>query len=763
MRWHVHPAVFASLALTVFAWYVVTASIDRYESSRFTRRAIDLQKNIAFQMETYVNALVQTTSMMAIAPELSRPDFKRYVDGLGLIENYPGIQGLGYTVRIPASALARHLDQVRRSGFPQYVVWPQTPRDEYFSIIYLEPFDWRNQRAFGYDMFTEPTRRAAMAAARDSGRPVASGKITLVQETEVKRQPGFLIYVPVYKNGVATETVERRRAALRGFIYSPFRAHDLFQGIVRTGGIAPNIDFKVFDGSTPTAEHLLYQHNVDADQATARRVMFQTTLQMEIAGRPWLVMITAPPAFTSNWTRLAPILTLLAGVGITFLLFLTLRATQKELNASARTAVLAKQLEAEREVLATVNQVGQSVAAELDLDKLVQSITDAATRLSNGEFGALFYNVNNSNGESYLLYALSGAPRTAFASFPLPRNTAIFSPTFSGERIVRSADITKEPGFGTNPPFHGMPKGHLPVVSYLAVPVVSRSGEVIGGLFFGHSRAGVFSEREEKLVAGIAAQAAIAIDNAKLYQRAQQAIGVRDEFLSIASHELKTPISTVKMQLQMFRRMIGRSEAVAPAWDKFVKGLDACDRQVARLVALVEDLLNVTQITAGRLSFRYEATDLVDLTKRVVQHVAAPDTTPYEVRVEAPDSLTIDCDRFRTEQVVINLLTNALKYGEGKPIHVVVDATSDGTAATIKVTDHGIGIEPDHQARIFERFQRAVSHKNISGLGLGLYIAKQIVDAHDGRITVESTPGQGSTFTVVLPIRSKHVAQVSIA
>ena len=749
--------VIASLALTAFAWFVVTASVDRYESQRFARRAAELQKNIAFQLETYVNTLIQTKSMMAIAPPLSRSDFKRYVDSLGLIKNYPGIQGLGYTVRIPASALPSHLAQVRRSGFPEYTVWPQTPRDEYFSILYLEPFDWRNQRAFGYDMYTEPTRRAAMATARDLGRPMASGKITLVQETEEKQQPGFLIYVPVYKNGMPTETVEQRRTALVGFVYSPFRAHDLFQGIVRTGGIAANIDFKVFDGPTPAADKLLYDHAGSADRETPR-AMLQKSLHLEIAGHPWSVLITALPAFTSGWTRFAPVVTLLAGLGITFLLFLMLRATQKELNASARTAVLAKQLEAEREVLAILNRVGQDVSGELDFGKLVQSITDAATQLSNAEFGALFYRTDDSDREDYLLYALSGAPRSAFANFPLPRNTAIFGPTFRGERIVRSADITKEPGFGKNAPFHGMPKGHLPVVSYLAVPVVSRSGEAIGGLFFGHSRAGVFSEREEKLVAGIAAQAAIAMDNAKLYQRAQQAIGVRDEFLSVASHELKTPISTVKMQLQMFRRMIGRSEAVA-GWDKFLKGLDACDRQVARLVALVEDLLNVTQIQAGRLSFRYEPTDLVELTRGVVQHIAAPEIVPYEVRVEAPDSLTIECDRFRIEQVVINLLTNALKYGDGKPILVTVAATADGSAALIKVTDHGIGIEANDHARIFERFHRAVSHKNISGMGLGLYISKQIVNAHDGQITVQSALGQGATFTVELPVKSKHVAQ----
>ncbi len=146
----------------------------------------------------------------------------------------------------------------------------------------------------------------------------------------------------------------------------------------------------------------------------------------------------------------------------------------------------------------TLNQIGTILAAELDLDKIVQAVTDEGTALTGAEFGAFFYNVLDEQGGSYLLYSLSGVPREAFAKFPTPRNTAIFSPTFRGEGIVRLADVTRDPRFGRNAPYHGMPAGHLPVRSYLAVPVVSRSGEVLGGLFFGHSQVGVFTERHEQ-------------------------------------------------------------------------------------------------------------------------------------------------------------------------------------------------------------------------------------------------------------------------
>lgn len=173
-----------------------------------------------------------------------------------------------------------------------------------------------------------------------------------------------------------------------------------------------------------------------------------------------------------------------------------------------------------REEAEIVNEVARTLAGELDLQRLLQHATDSATKLTKAQFGAFFYNTVSEQGEAYLLYTLSGAPREAFAKFGAPRNTALFAPTFRGEGAIRLEDVLKDARYGQMPPHHGMPRGHLPVRSYLAVPVISRTGEVFGGLFFGHPDPGVFSERAERLSLGIAAQAAIAIDNARLFESA---------------------------------------------------------------------------------------------------------------------------------------------------------------------------------------------------------------------------------------------------
>jgi PAS domain S-box-containing protein len=189
-----------------------------------------------------------------------------------------------------------------------------------------------------------------------------------------------------------------------------------------------------------------------------------------------------------------------------------------EANAAARAA-----LEDEARLVETLHRIGVSLTSETELSRIVQAATDEATTLTGAQFGAFFYNVLSEAGESYTLYTLSGAPREAFERFPMPRNTAVFSPTFHGEGVVRSGDILQDPRYGKSAPYHGMPKGHLPVRSYLAVPVIGHTGEVLGGLFFGHGEPDVFTERAERLAVGIAGWASVAIENARLHDAERRA------------------------------------------------------------------------------------------------------------------------------------------------------------------------------------------------------------------------------------------------
>ncbi|MFC3077475.1 GAF domain-containing protein [Phenylobacterium terrae] len=254
-------------------------------------------------------------------------------------------------------------------------------------------------------------------------------------------------------------------------------------------------------------------------------------------------------------------------------------------NVQARETAVREQQRAAQQahVLEVLNSTGAALAAELDLDRVVQMVTDAGVDITGAQFGAFFYNVHDEAGGSFLLYSLSGAPKEAFSRFPHPRATEVFAPTFNGEGVIRSDDITEDPRYGRNAPYLGMPEGHLPVRSYLAVPVVSRSGEVIGGLFFGHAERGVFSETVETLVQGLAGQAAVAIDNARLYQAAQSEIARRrsteealrelNETLELKVEERtreRDRIFQLSSDLFAIAGFDGKLKVVNPAWERLL-------------------------------------------------------------------------------------------------------------------------------------------------------------------------------------------------
>jgi PAS domain S-box-containing protein len=404
----------------------------------------------------------------------------------------------------------------------------------------------------------------------------------------------------------------------------------------------------------------------------------------------------------------------------------------------------------ESSISATLHAVGTIVAATLDRDTIVQAVTDHATRATGAAFGAFFYSsFEQSTGDTLQLYTLSGAPREAFAQFPHPRATQIFGPTLRGEGVLRLADVTADPRYGQSAPYHGMPPGHLRVRSHLAVPVKTRAGDVIGGLFFGHPEVGVFTEIHERLAVGIAAWASVALDNAALYVAAQEANRVKDEFLATFSHELRTPLNAVLGYARMLR------DGMIPV-EKQARAIESIERNGTSLAEIVEDVLDVARITTGKLRLQVADVDLAP----VVQHAVdafrpAADAKAIRLRLTSDAGETVvSGDADRLQQVFANLLSNAIKFTpRGGEVDVQVRRTT--ASAEVTVRDTGVGIPPGFLPHAFERFRQADGgiQRRFGGLGIGLSIARQLVELHGGTIEAQSEGvGLGATFLVQLPL-----------
>jgi PAS domain S-box-containing protein len=433
-----------------------------------------------------------------------------------------------------------------------------------------------------------------------------------------------------------------------------------------------------------------------------------------------------------------------------------LKAAEQE-----RAMLLDREQEARR-TAELLNRVGPRLASHLDPDKLVQEVTDIATALAGAEFGSFFHNVTNEKGESQMLYGLSGLPREAFEGLPMPPNAGVFGSIFRGEGVVRCDDLTQDPRYGEDWPYYGLPKGRLPVRSYLAAPVVSRSGEVLGGLFFGHSKPAKFTETHAAIVAGIAAQAAIAMDNARLFEQGQfvqtELKRTNEElrrvnqdlevFAYSASHDLQEPLRTIAISAQILER----------SWGQRLQGEDAMFlgnilTAADRMRILTEDLLTYTRATkyeegptphvdAG-LVFQQVLTSLRGLIEQTGASVTAGELPVVAIH------------ETRLAQLLQNLISNAIKYRGTEVPCVHIAANQRDGWCVFSVADNGIGIEPQFAEQIFGLFKRLHGRDEYPGSGIGLAICQRVVEQYGGRIWLEqSVPGRGSTFCFAVPSRT---------
>lgn len=699
----------SGLALTLLSTYYVKTATDRTSTDEFHTICNDISGRIQVRLVAQAQLLRCGAAFFAGSDSVERKNWKIFYENTLIERNLPGIEGLGYSVIIPKDRLKEHIDKVRKEGFPDYTVRPLTDRADYTSILYLEPFEGRNMRAFGYDMFSEPVRRKAMETARDSNLASISGKVVLVQETGSHPQPGTLMYVPVYRNGLPIRTVSERRAAILGWVYSPYRMGDLMQGILGfwEKDNERTIRLRIFDDESLSEESLLYDSQ-SGNPLLADKELFN--LPVELNGNKWYLVFSRTRSDSMLMSGKS-FLILVSGLLISMLLFflaISLFSTQQ------RAEVIARNLTAE---IGKVN------------DRL--SLAARAGRVGIWDWD-LVLNKLIWDDQMYALYGISANGfKGAYQSWLEGLHP---DDKERGDREIQAC-LKGEKDFDTE--FRVCwPDGSVHFLR--AQAVVLRNGDGTPMHLIGTNRdITEQKQREEDLV------------NAKI--TADYASHSKSEFLSRMSHELRTPLNAILGFAQLLD--IGDlSVSQKRAVQQILGG-------GKKLLEMINNVLDISSVDAGMLDVVIEKVNVSEILPGVLDDIK-PLAFEKRVTIHFSDSLFADgpvlADRIRFRQVMYNLLSNAVKFNrEGGQVNIASSRFTrqeNGDFIRYSVTDTGQGIREENLKHLFQPFERVEPDQiDYSGRGLGLAVVKKLVLAMNGGYGVESTFGEGSTFWVELP------------
>jgi len=775
---------FCFTLLVYYYFYKLTYEQDRI---RFNSSVQEIQDQVRLRIATSTALLRAGTGLFAASDFVDAREFESFVTEIEIEKNYPGVEGIGYSVRFAPQDKAQVISGMKRQGFHDFKIWPDdSPRSEYNAIIYLQPNSTRNQGAIGYDMATNDTRRQAMEAARDSGKPFASGRVHLVQEKDlpvVSRQSGFLIYVPVYQKNAPVDNEQERRDALLGFIYSPLRAEDFLESV--TADKKYDVNFQVYDGTEQKDDHLL---GSVGDEVSARP-MFTAAKPLEVEGRTWTLAFVTNPSFETHSNRYLLKYTLILG-GLLSLLFAVV--TRAEVRARSRAEHAAEELK--KSATTIQNTLQQRERTEEELRKASEALRDADLRALL-EYERLLVRIKafaQALGTARELNAIYNALRE-FTNVSVPCN-GFFVSLYDPVRDVRTAcygwadgehlDVSQlppQPVTASGPNSRAVRTGQVIITndymratqahpgvivgpdnglrpdSSMAVPMAVM-GRIIGTIEVQSYQKDVYQPEHVTAMSMAANLTAVAIENVRLLElersareAAEESNRLKDEFLATVSHELRTPLTAI---LGWSRLLEGGTlddsvtqQAVEVIW-----------RNAKAQAQIVDDILDVSRIITGNLYLDLHPLEVVPVVENAI-NVVRPTADAKGIMIEKffdSKPLMVSGDANRLQQVVWNLLSNAVKFTDSGG-RVCVKVTRTGGAVEVSVSDTGRGISKEFLPYVFERFRQADSTTTRShgGLGLGLAIARHLVEIHGGTINGESGgDGRGATFTIRLPLIS---------
>jgi PAS domain S-box-containing protein len=693
------------IGVTVCAWALVDADTERRTRERFADAADTVRERLAARLASYESLLRSGAALFDASASVEREEWHAFVRAIDLEHQYPGLLGLGYARYIPAASAAAE-EAALQHEYPSFHIWPPGQRRAYVPVTYLEPQNDRNRAAIGYDMLQEPVRQRALQAAIQNGRLSASGPVTLVQEITRDKQFGFLMYNPVY-TGAARSAQELGPPS--GFVYSPFRMRDLIAGVF--GDSLQQVRLDILD-STANGK-LMYESA--SGNGPAHSYLALTSIQSVTVGdngHQWVLRIRPTAAFDGTVDRGKSHLVLALGTLVSLLFYgvsLNLvKARQLAQVDVVRSAASLEQSEARFRLL-TENIANHAIV-----------LLDPAGTIATWNAGAArLFGYADSEIIGRPMASLIGPDPSAAHAARATLDTALQAGQFEelGERTRRDGS------------------------AFLALtqlfPVLGKNGECIGyAMILRDVTREKAAERE--------------LNEAKT--QAEAASAAKSLFVANMSHELRTPMNAVLGAVQLLDRTRLSAEQAG-----FVQMISVAGKS---LLAVLNDVLDFSKIEAGKLDVAQEPfyiDEVVDALASVMAIHAGDKGLAVAIAVapDVPDSLVGDA--MRLQQVMLNLIGNAIKFSERGSVTVSI-ATTPGPGGKpwlrCEVADTGIGIAPEQVERLFVPFNQGDSSmaRRFGGTGLGLALSRRLAALMGGALDVRSTLGAGSTFGLQLPL-----------
>ena len=694
-----------SLLFTFWVSYRFSAATQAKNLSHFRNATMQLENVLYDRVNNFVALLRGGAGLFAARENTTREEFNLFIDRLRLPVSYPGVEGIGFvrkTLRRDTDALTT---EMQRQGVLDFKIWPAGERPVYFPIIYRQPLEPRNARAIGFDMFTEPVRRAAMEFAATNGI-CGSGKVRFIQETDPLNRPGFIIYVGVYRDGQYPDTVAERQEKLMGFVYCPFRLEEFLTMVFGSARTQP-LHVEVYDGEKVASEHLLFR----SAKPPSPQPLFAETRALLVARRPWTIEVKTTLDFertlesgVGGWVLAIGSFLSAALFGLTLFL-----VKQHELVVRSE-----KALRASEELHRTVTQTASDGIITINERSIILSVNPAVRRI----FG---YTRSELPGQSLTVLMperLREPYRAAFQQF-----------LFTGEKSISWEGIE----------LPGLHRDGREIPLEITISIFVQDGKTFfTGIIRDISARKKIEEQTQNL-------------NRELERRVQERTAELQEinsqmeaFIYSIAHDLRAPLRSMQgfagMLLEDYAGKLG-PEAQDYA-GRIVRSSQFMDN-------LIQDLLAYSQIRRSKLELAPISLES-SIGEACAQCEKEIRTTNATISIEASLSSVI-AHAPTLRQVLINLLSNAAKFvAPGVPPQIVVRAEKVGKNCRVWIEDNGIGIAPEYHERIFGVFER-LDKKKYAGTGIGLAIVRCGVERMGGKVGLESEVGKGCRFWFELP------------